>query len=1023
MSFSSFFRLASFALALTASLLSAVPAHAVFLNWNNAAGGNAGTSANWNPVQTPTVADALLFGLPNTFTVTFGSVADSVLSHEYNDGDVTLNMVQPHVVTGGFQVGARPGDVATTRLTTGTITTGGYVGIGVQGNAEGTFVVSGGASDFSETNTGSNRVLEIGANSIGMLRVTDGGRYDTRRTVRIGTGTGNGTLRVRGQSNVAPIRKSRFLADSSGAIVQLGNGGSHGTLEVLDGGLARISRYLWLSTGGTADSSVVTVGGGNSLDSSRLVINDDLHASYNPSTTTGGGTSNITVDSSGVLSVEDSLVIGDAQGSSGKLTLLPDSRVVTKHLVLQQPTGSVVDLQGGLLQVKGGTLSTFTRRLAVPGAADTARIQLLNGASAALLDTAGLPPLNLGSASNGTLELLGGSTMSANGAPPEIGNAAGSRSSLVVRGGSQFSSDFRLKLGGGGDGFLYVNGGGVVSANGADLGPAATGYGYMDLEGAGTTLNLSGSLNVGGTLASDLGLGGLIVRDDATVNLTAPLVAGNIWPGNILSVSPGAVVNMTGVLTNRGFLTLGGGRVSGGIVQLRDAGRISGEGVVEAGISTFPADTTTSLLLSGALSIGRDAPSGHVLFRGLASLGSEVLAITDPDSAVLGRVAINGGSLKFLSGTGVIEAGGRLYGTGDVAGDLTLRGFAQSIGAAGLSFFGTVRGPGQGMWGDLFRFQPGSVFEGGGLIDASVRVDSGAVVRATSGLELGLGAVVNSLTLDGVIETGVHTVRLRNGNNVTVVGELVLGGGQVLLGGGAATLNVATDGGIRGRGTVNAPLTVGGTLAPGFSAGRLRVTGPFTLANAGTYVAELGDHATGECDTLSAQNNATLFGHLDVQLLPSFAAAAGDSFRILECTALAGTFSSVTLHGQPSAGWIAVTYRPNGVWVKVLANALDVGEGPRADGTPATLRFAAVGSPGANVALELALPATANARVRVYDVSGRQVAAPLDGTLVAGRHRFEISRTLPGAGMYFARVELGDGAGRVVRTVRLVHTR
>lgn len=1018
-----FIRLGSLTLALAASLLSAVPAEAVFLSWTAAAGGNASSSFNWNPAQTPTVADQLLFGLSNTYTVTFGSVADSVRSHEYNFGDVSLDMVQPHVSTHGFQVGARPADLATVRLTNGTITSGGYHGIGVQGNAEGTFAVTGGSSDFLESATGTNHMLEIGANSIGLLRVSDGGRYDALRTVRIGTGTGNGTLRVRGQSNVAPIRKSRFLADSSGAIVQVGIGGAHGTLEVQDGGLARIGRYLWLSTGGTADSSVVTISGGNSLDSARLVVNGDLLASFNPDGAVGGGVSNITVDSAGVLSVADSLVIGDPQGSDGRLTLKDGGRVITKHLSLQQPTGSPVDLQGGLLQVQAGTLSTFTRRLAVPGAADTARIELSNGASAVLVDTAGLPPLNLGSTLNATLALMGGSTMSANGAPPEIGNAAGSRSSLVVRGGSQFSSDFRLKLGGGGDGFLIMNGGSVVTSNGADLGPSATGYGYVDMEGAGTTLNLSGPLNVGGTLTSDLGLGGLIVRDDATVHLTAPLVAGNIWPGNTVSVSPGAVVNMTGVLTNRGSLSLSGGRVAGGIVHLRDAGRISGQGFVESGINTFPADTTTSLQLTGALSIGRDAPTGHVLFRGLAVMGSEVLQITDPDSAVLGRVSMGGGSLKLPIGGGVIEAGGRLFGTGSVAGDLTLRGFTQSIGAAGISFFHTVRGPGQGMWGDLFRFRPGSAFEGGGLVDASVRVDTGAVVRATSNLTLGLGAVVNSLTLDGRVETGPWSVLLRNGNDVNVGGELVVGGGQTLLGGGASLLNVTSTGRVTGRGTVNSPLTVGGRIEPGFSAGRLRVGGPFTLANSGVYVAELGDHAVLESDTVSCAGNATLFGALDVRLLPSFAAAAGDSFRVLECGALAGTFSSVTLHGQPAAGWISVTYRANGVWVKVLQNALGVEDGPRPDASVNTLRFSPVGSPGTNVAVELALPAATTARVRVYDVSGREVAAPYTGVLAAGRHRFELSRMLAGAGMYFARAEIGDGAERIVRTVRIVHTR
>ena len=63
---------------------------------------------------------------------------------------------------------------------------------------------------------------------------------------------------------------------------------------------------------------------------------------------------------------------------------------------------------------------------------------------------------------------------------------------------------------------------------------------------------------------------------------------------------------------------------------------------------------------------------------------------------------------------------------------------------------------------------------------------------------------------------------------------------------------------------------------------------------------------------------------------------------------------------------------------------------------------------------------TANVRVSLYDVGGRQVATLADGELGAGRHRFELGSRNLDSGMYFARAVAAGQEGTHTMTTRVV---
>ncbi len=1019
------------------------PAAAANLLWQNAAGGMAGIAGNWNPAQVPAEADVLQFNIAGTYTVTFGALVDSVSAHGFYGGDVTLNLNTPHGIASSFAIAPGVNQVATARLTAGTLRMGTSANVGSGPNTNGTLRVSGGTANLFQNGSGTTPEMNIGGSSTatgtGEVVVLAGGALELADDIHIGRHAGSlGTLRVKGLGSTGSgLRRSRFFADSPTGDCRMGRNGAHGILEVTEGGWFRVGRDLRVAEE-SGDIGDITIGGENTIDSSEVRVTDDLRLCANPSTVAGqaGGAGTILVDSLGVLVVNDSTVVGDADGSSALITLRPHARFMTKHLILQQPGGGAMDLQGGLLQINGGTLTTQTGRLTVPGGSASVYerpvLELLNAAAGSFTGTSVDPPVVVGTTKSVELKVGGGSHVTAVGGDVVLGQQPSGSGHLHVVAGGQVTSDGAAVVGDGGTGSLIVESGGLATFDGVNIGLTAKLLSILSVDGSGSLLTSSGPLNVGGSTLSLGGSGSATVSDGGVLALTHPLLGGTVWGPSSLNVVGGGRIDLTGALTLRGDLNLEGGDVVGGSVLPRSSARIFGTGNVNSSI-LGATDTTVSIVADGGpLEIGRDTPGGNVLLRGTLNVGEESVTVVDPDSAVVGNVEIATGELHLPPGGGVIEINKRLVGDGTIYGPLVGRGYLISSGATfnGLEFAGTLYGTGQGAsGGGRFTFLAGGGFEGSGSIDAFVQADSGSLIRATGDLFLGDASLPNSLGLFGRIETGEHRVVLRNSAPVGITGQVVLDGGEIDVEGGGAEIYVGellvpeSVGRVQGTGTVGASLKIYSAIAPGNPTGRLQVNGEFTLTGAASLEIELGNHAAGEGDTLAVDGPAAVYGELDLRRLPTFAAAAGDSFRILECSGLTGTFYQVTLDGAPLAGELEVHYAADGVWVVILQSTVGIGDDrPVATGVE-SLQLAPIGSPGAHPSVVLALPSAASVALRVYDVHGRQVSQIHDGALGAGSHRFELSRDLGGAGVFFVRAVVTEGGRSAARTTRVVQIR
>lgn len=1018
--------LAARGLLAAALLLASAPSvRAVTLRWLDPAGGNAANAGKWSPAQVPGAADEARFDTTGAYTVTWNATTDSTGSMRFRRGDVTLVFTSLHDIATQLAVGQSTGDKATVIVDDGTLRAGWSLLVGTGSGSDATLVVDGATADvLQNTGPGTPLMSVGGTGGQGLVRLAQGGRLALADRLHIGIGAGGqATMRVRGEGAGAGARRSQLLAEGPTPDVRIGADDSHGVLEVLDGGLARLGRTVFAGEE-PGDSAEVIVGGRGTNDSSRVQVLGDLLLAANRRSVGGGGWSRVTLDSLGVIEVTDSTEIGDPDGSDARLTLAPGSRFVTRHLALRQPTVQALDLEGGLLQIRGGTLSSLSGRLVVPGAAGDPTIELLDGAFADLVGSAGSPPLELAVGADATLRLTGGAVMTLSGGTPTLSATSGAASELRVSGGAAFSSAMRLVAGAAGPATVNVVDQGQLLAAGIDVGVGNAATSLFSVSHSGQVTS-SGSFNVGGTSSAGGGRAQVTVGEGGLLSLSHPTAAGTLWPVNLLRVMDEGRLELASAFQVRGELHVAGGSVSGGAVALRDQGVLHGTGSVTSPIAAG-IDTTVAIVAEGPLTLGHSASPSGFLMRGRLEVGGAAVTLLDADSAIVGNVQLSGGTLQLPARGGVVEAGKRVLGHGVVRGDLTPRGIVCGSGGE-LQFAGKLLGTGEGVSADSMRFLAGSAFAGAGVLDGRVRCDSGSVIRATGALTLGRvvpNPLPSALVLRGRIETGPHAVTLANSHNPTVTGAVVLGGGS--LGTTNTTLITATFGSrIEGRGRVLQALSGNTVFSPGPVAGRLRFESTLGIGFQSRFEVDLGDLAAGEHDTLSVAGALSIGAStvLDVRRLPSFAALPGDSFRVIEHGSRTGTFATATLDGAPAAGLLDVRYHADGVWVVLLPGILSAGDGPGPANDAPALRFSAIGSPGHALAVDLALPAATHARIEVFDVHGRRVAALHDGPLAAGRHRLALPADDAGAGVRFARATLGEGAEHTTRTVRLVRLR
>ncbi len=120
----------------------------------------------------------------------------------------------------------------------------------------------------------------------------------------------------------------------------------------------------------------------------------------------------------------------------------------------------------------------------------------------------------------------------------------------------------------------------------------------------------------------------------------------------------------------------------------------------------------------------------------------------------------------------------------------------------------------------------------------------------------------------------------------------------------ANNLVVSSNATLAGSGAIIAGVTNAGTIAPGFSAGRISITGPLVLSNSSDLRFEIGGPAAGsQYDQLNISNTLTHAGTVNVQLINGFTPSPGQVFQLLTAPSRSGTFANVSLPVLP-AGFV-----------------------------------------------------------------------------------------------------------------------
>ncbi|HWN93747.1 MAG TPA: hypothetical protein VNT99_01830 [Methylomirabilota bacterium] len=344
----------------------------------------------------------------------------------------------------------------------------------------------------------------------------------------------------------------------------------------------------------------------------------------------------------------------------------------------------------------------------------------------------------------------------------------------------------------------------------------------------------------------------------------------------------------------------------------------SGSGTIRGG-TDFTGGTLNNVTNSGTVAIGPNeivhltgtfTNNSLVRFEGTASAAASLLLQDDVTLAGNGLFAMDGQSAG-IAGTDVV---GR---TMTVAPGVTIRGDG-IIGAFNSNFTykilnlvnqGTIEAT-NGLTIYVSNSQNSNLSNNGGIL----RAGSGSLLHFES--PTGGGMVTNNN--GGLLEAlSNSTIKFLSG--ATLINNE---GATIELDGGTidAAAGVDLNGGqLVGNGTFTGPIrNNGGTVAPGFSPGKITINGNYTQGANGILNLEIGGTTAGtEYDQLVVNGTATLGGTLNVSLINGFQPAVGDVFNIIAPSAFSGAFATINTVGFNST----ITYSSGGITLTVISSA------------------------------------------------------------------------------------------------------
>ncbi len=639
-------------------------------------------------------------------------------------------------------------------------------------------------------------------------------------------------------------------------------GGGH---LVVDGVPLTVTENLHLNETSSAPASV-TVQNGATVSSPSTIVgysstpNTDFTitgagTTFNAATqfivgNSGAGTASLTVDAGAVLTSGTGWV-GNGSGATGvALVRNPGSTwsTATTLTVGNTGTGTLTIEDQGVVFV--GTALGINSASTVNLNGGTLRFNTVGGAG-------GLSRLNY---TAGTIQLAGNREMlfdttilAIYGSSPVIPTGK----ELIVEGTTTVHQDKTLSVNGGSfisQGLLTVgamnSGSGTLLVSLAGTAQAKSGavvdqFGFVRVNGAGSSWNVTGNLNIASVTRGDL-----VIDNQGSVYVTGALTLGfsshfTLNGGTIRFNGYSRTIPSSLFFYPAGTVQLAGDRTIGGDAAIQDffgaAPNIpTGKALVVEGTALLT--STTPVILSGG------------------TLGADTLLLSPASHLTTVQPSQVSGVVLALAGS-VIDTTNQNLSLGDAA---KVNGFYSN---------GTL------------RVGQSTVT----LLDANDAVfDSAALVTLGSGGSPGTMDAANGLTLDfGGNILGTGTISTPN----DIAKPLIVNGHIT---GDSVAQSITLPGYVKGVGTFD-NVNFTGTFSPGLSPTILAV-GNVALAPTSTLVMELGGTTPGGgYDQIRSSGALALGGTLQVSLINGFTPAAGESFNLFDWTGTSGTFATLAL--------------------------------------------------------------------------------------------------------------------------------
>ena len=667
---------------------------------------------------------------------------------------------------------------------------------GLTVNQAGATTFAGQISGAAGSGSGTPDFVKTGA---GVLTLSGDNGYTNQTTIS------GGVLALSGQGSIAA---SSGVVDNAAFDISATTSGASITTLSGNGVVVLGSRNLTLTAAANTFDGVISGAGGVTIASGAETLTGVN--TYTGVTTINGGAS-LSLTGAGAIANSGVTVNGTFDISATTSGAAIQSLSGSGHVVLGGETLLLTNASGtfsGDIAGNGG-LALLGGRQTLSGANSYSGGTSISGGVLALTGSG-----TLGSPA-GTLSLLGG-VLDLGGTTQRVGvmwlgggvivDTAGG-GALTASAYSVQSGDVGVVLAGSGS--LTQNGSGATTLTRANTytGLTTISSGTLALAGSGSISASSGVVDDGvldisatnaGAAITRLSGHGAVALGAQTLTLTR---AGDAFSG-VIGGSGG------GLTVGGGAETLSGSNTFTGAATI-DAGaslRLAGAGGVAAASGVTANGTFDISATSSGAAITSLSGAGHVL------LGDQTLVLTHASGAFAGDIsgagglALTGGT-QTLSGVNTYAGGARVTddATLAVTSDAALGGSASGVALDGGVLLAT---------GDLatartilVAAQGGAIRDAGGVIDLSGRV-----------------------ILDGDLSTGgagrINLSGLVQGNGALTIGEGSFYDNGVIT---AGAVTVAPGATLRGLGVINAPTTIGGTLAPGASPGTLTFNGPVTL--------------------------------------------------------------------------------------------------------------------------------------------------------------------------------------------------